>query len=74
MSPTPISKTCTQFECESCALTRASSKNMPMNCFFSDRCGKTRLIATVFLNPSSPALSARNTSAMPPDAIFSSTL
>ena len=29
-----------------------------MNCFFSARCGKTRLIATVFLKPSSPALSA----------------
>ena len=39
-----------------------------MNFFFSERCGRTRLIATCFLNPSSPALSARNTSAMPPEA------
>ena len=69
-----MSKTWTQFECERCAESRASSRNIPMNCFFSERCGRTRLMATVFLNPSSPALSARNTSAMPPEAIFSMTL
>ena len=34
----------------------------------ADRCGRTRLMATCFRKPSRPALSARNTSAMPPDA------
>ena len=51
LSPTPMSKTWTQFECESCAERRASSKNIEMNFFFSDRCGRTRLIATCFLKP-----------------------
>ena len=73
LSPTPMSKTCTQFECESCAERRASSRNIAMNFFFSERCGRTRLIATCFLKPLRPSLSARNTSAMPPDSSFSTT-
>jgi hypothetical protein len=36
-------------------------------------CGSTRLIATCLRNPWSPVLSARNTSAMPPDSSFSMT-
>jgi len=69
-----MSNTWTQFEWLRCAERRASSRNIPMNCFFSERCGRTRLMATTFLKPSSPALSARNTSAIPPEAIFSMTL
>ena len=68
-----MSKTWTQLECESCAESRASSRNIEMNFFFSDRCGRTRLMATCFLKPCSPSLSARNTSAMPPDSSFSMT-
>ena len=41
--------------------------------FFSLRCGRTRLIATCLRKPWSPSLSARNTSAMPPDSSFSTT-
>ena len=49
-----MSKTWTQFECESCAERRASSRNIEMNFFFSDRCGRTRLMATCLRNPCSP--------------------
>ena len=73
LSPTPMSNTCTQFECESCADRRASSRNIEMNFFFEDRWGKTRLIATCLRKPCRPSLSARNTSAMPPDSSFSTT-
>ena len=44
-----------------------------MNFFFDDRCGKTRLMATCLRKPCRPSLSARNTSAMPPDSSFSTT-
>ena len=45
-----------------------------MNCFFSRQVRQHALDRDVFLKPSRPALSARNTSAMPPEASFSSTL
>ena len=38
-------------ECESCAESRASSRNIEMNFFFSLKCGKTRLMATCLRNP-----------------------
>ena len=44
-----------------------------MKRFFSLRCGRTRLMATCFLKPSMLALSAMNTSAIPPEARRSST-
>ena len=47
---------------------RASSRNIATNFLFFVSAGRTRLIATFFLNPRIDSATPRNTSAMPPAA------
>ncbi|MCZ7652798.1 MAG: hypothetical protein M5U13_17140 [Thermoanaerobaculia bacterium] len=54
------------------AASFASSMNIVTKSELSVRCGRMRLIATVFWNPSTPLLRAFQTSAMPPTAMRSS--
>ena len=56
------------------AASFASSMNMPTNSALSVRCGRIFLMATVFWKPSTPRIRAFHTSAMPPAAIFSSSV
>src|SRR6185436_20651479 len=55
----------------SCAASFASSTNISMKSWLSERCGRIFLIATIFWNPSTPRMRAFQTSAIPPVAIFS---
>src|SRR2546421_9160753 len=56
----------------SCAASLASSMNISMKSWLSERCGRIFLMATIFWKPSTPRMRAFQTSAMPPVAIFSS--
>jgi hypothetical protein len=55
----------------SCAASFASSTNISMKSWLSERCGRIFLMATIFWKPSTPRMRAFQTSAMPPVAIFS---
>jgi hypothetical protein len=48
----------------------ASSTSMLRNCGLLEKAGRIRFRTTVRANPSSPTWVARNTSAIPPSAIF----